>query len=72
MTLLVSRALGLLNQWKLIRGQTGSIGVPAAAAESENKYQVSLLARSLEVGASWFLIWDEGRGVSRSRAIGVA
>ena len=45
----------------------GFIGSPAAAAGWENKEQVPRLARSL----SWFLIWGEGRGVSRGQAGGV-
>ena len=46
---------------------------PAAAAGSENKQQVPLLASSLRWrGASLFLICGEGRGVSRDRATGVA
>ena len=34
----------------------------------ENRKQVSSL--SLHSGVSWFLIWDEGRGVSRGWAGG--
>ena len=48
-------------------------GAPAAAAGSENKQQFPSLACSFpDGGASLFLIWGEGTGVSRGRARGVA
>ena len=47
----------------------GCMGAPAAAEESENKQLVSLLAHPLRNGVvSLFLIFGEGRGVSRGQA----
>ena len=45
--------------------------VPAAVAGSENRHQGPLLTPQGE-GASLFLVWGEGRGVSRSCARGMA
>jgi hypothetical protein len=49
----------------------GFTGAPAPAAGSKNKQHIPLLAYSQD-GESLFLIWGEGRGVSRDEARGVA
>ena len=64
--------IGLRPDKKFRQGFTGA---PAAAGGREDKQQLPLLACSLREGGggtSWFLIWGEGRGVSRGRAGGVA
>ena len=79
--LLPTRVLGLpqsieIDQRPDKKFGEGCIGAPAAARGSEDKQQAPLLARSLagrgREGASWFLIWGEGRGVSKGRAGRVA
>ena len=62
-TLLPTRVLGLLNQQKLIRGQTrnsAKIYWGPSFRGKEKKQQVPLLVFLLW-GASQFLIWAEGR-----------
>ena len=71
-TLLPSRVLGLLNQQKLIRGQTrksrqGFIGAPAAAGK-QNKQQVPLLAHFPRRSELAGFLRDEGRDGSRGHA----
>ena len=74
--MLLTRVLGLpqsieIDQRPGKKFRRGFIGAPAAAGGRENKPQVPLPAHSLS-GASLFLIWGEGRGVSRGRAGGMA
>ena len=77
--LLPARVFGLLNQQKLIRGQTRNsgkalLGPLLQQGGSGNKQQVPLLVRSPggQGVVSLFLIWGEGRGVARGPARGVA
>lgn len=74
MVVLPARVLGLLNQQKLIRGQTRNSSKallePCYSSGSENKQQVPLLIS--QVGVSVFLMWGEGRSVRRVWARGMA
>ena len=73
--LLPTRVLGLLNEQKLIRGQTRisskALLGPLLQQGGVKTSKYPLLAHS-PTGASWFLIWGEDRGVSRGPAGGLA
>ena len=47
----------------------GFLGAPAATGDSENNQQIPLLVGSPRGGASLFLTWAEGKGVSRARGV---
>ena len=74
--MLPTMALGLPHQQKRTRGQTRHSGKAlrghCCIGESRNKQRVPLLAHTPGVGVSLFLIWGEGRGVSRALAGRVA
>ena len=73
--MLPTMALGLPHQQKRTRGQTrysGKALLGPLLHWGEQEQRVPLLAHTPGLGVSLFLIWGEGRGVSRALAGRVA